>query len=64
MEAALAWQMAGQLLRSGMAGAEIDMAAALAALTAEHLPAWVATALLGAVAQGMTEGQAQHGQPR
>ena len=57
MEAALAWQVAGQLLRAGMGGAEIDMAAALAALTAEGLPAWAATALLGAIAQGMAEGQ-------
>ncbi len=59
MEAALAWQMAGQLLRSGMGGAEIDMAAALAALAAEGLPAWAAAALLGATAQGMAEGQAR-----
>jgi hypothetical protein len=58
VEAALVWQVAGQLLRSGLEGAEIDMGAALAALTAEHLPAWAAAALLGAIAQGMAEGQA------
>jgi hypothetical protein len=51
--------VAGQLLRAGMGGAEIDMAAALAALTAEGLPAWVATNMLGAIAQGMAEGQAR-----
>jgi hypothetical protein len=64
VEGALAWQVAGQLLRSGMAGAEIDMAAALAALTAERMPAWVATTLLGALAQGMAEGQARQTPPR
>lgn len=49
--------MAGQLLRASLGGAEIDMAAALAALTAEGLPPWAAAALLGATAQGMAEGQ-------
>ena len=57
VEGALAWQVAGQLLRAGMVGAEIDMGAALGALTGEGVPAWVAAALLGAVAQGMAEGQ-------
>ncbi len=33
------------------------MGAALAALTGEGLPAWAAAAPLGAVAQGMAEGQ-------
>jgi len=55
--------VAGQLLRSGMGGAEIDMAAALAALTAERVPAWAATVLLGGIAQGMAEGMAE-GQAR
>ena len=56
--------MAGLLLRAGMVGAEMDMGSALAALTGEGLPAWVAAALLGAVAQGMTEGTVKHTQPR
>lgn len=64
MAGALTWQVAGQLLRAGMGGAEIDMAAALAVLTAEGLPPWAGAALLGAMAQGMAEGQTQQGQPR
>jgi len=56
--------VAGQLLRSGMGGAEIDMAAELAALTAEGMPPWAAAALLGATAQGMAEGQARQTPPR
>jgi len=56
--------VAGQLLRSGMGGAEIDMTAALAGLTAEGLPAWAATTLLGAIAQGMAEGRMAEGRDR
>ena len=60
-EGALAWQVAGQMLRSGHAGAEVDVAGAVAVLTAEGVPAWVAATLAAAVAAGVVEAQAEKG---
>lgn len=62
-EAALAWQTAGQMLRGGPAGAEIDHGAALQVLTAEGVPAWAAATMLGAIGQGMAEGQSKQAPP-
>lgn len=61
VEGALAWQVAGQMLRSGQAGAEVDVAGAVAVLTAEGVPAWVASTLAAAVATGVVEAQAEQG---